>query len=203
MRLSWALKTFTEPGTLFAALAKTPPPANEVLFRYAIWLGLIPPVCAYLGTTSLHGWDFGVSGKIVLFEPAVALSIAVVYFCLLFGGFFFVTLLMHWMAPTYAAGSAYHSCFALAAVAGTPMMIGGVCHLYPSLVFNIAVFVPAGLWSCYLLYRGLPILLKTEPERSVLMASALIGALLVAMALASSVVMIIWVNGFGPRGLWI
>ena len=61
-----------------------------------------------------------------------------------------------------------------------PLAIGSVVHLYPNAFFNVIVLVPTLMWSMYLLYRGLPVVLRTDPGRGMLMASALIAYLLVS-----------------------
>jgi len=50
----------------------------------------------------------------------------------------------------------------------------------------------------YLLYVGLPISLGISPERGMLMASSLVGWLLVGFVTLLGVTVALWVNGFGP-----
>ena len=52
--------------------------------------------------------------------------------------------------------------------------------------------------TVYLLYRGLPIVLKVSPERGMLMASALIGYLLVATVSLLGLTVALWSSGIGP-----
>jgi hypothetical protein len=51
----------------------------------------------------------------------------------------------------------------------------------------------------YLLYTGLPVVLKTGPERGMLMASAIIGYLLVASVSLLGVTVMLWRHGIGPK----
>jgi hypothetical protein len=53
----------------------------------------------------------------------------------------------------------------------------------------------------YLLYRGLPIVLKTDPARGMLMASSLIAYLLVAWVSLLGITVVLWSHGIGPRVL--
>ena len=50
----------------------------------------------------------------------------------------------------------------------------------------------------YLLYKGLPMVLKTSPESGMLMASALIGYLLVAFVSVLGLTVALWSRGIGP-----
>jgi len=60
------------------------------------------------------------------------------------------------------------------------------------------VLIPAMMWSMYLLYRGLPVVLNISPERGMLMASALIGYLLVAAVSFLGLTVALWGRGIGP-----
>jgi hypothetical protein len=61
------------------------------------------------------------------------------------------------------------------------------------------VLVPILIWSMVLLYGGMPIVLNINPERGILMASALIGYLLVAVVSMLGVSVLLWGMGVGPR----
>jgi hypothetical protein len=71
-------------------------------------------------------------------------------------------------------------------------------HLYPHAFINVIVLVPAVIWSMYLLYRGLPVVLNTDPGRGMLMASALIAYLLVAWVSLLGITVVLWSRGIGP-----
>ena len=72
-------------------------------------------------------------------------------------------------------------------------------HLYPHVFLNVLVLVPTLIWSMYLLYRGLPVALRIDPRRGMLMASALIAYLLVAAVSLLGLTVMLWVHGIGPR----
>jgi hypothetical protein len=63
---------------------------------------------------------------------------------------------------------------------------------------NILVMIPAMIWAMYLLYKGIPIVLGIPPERGMLMASALVGWLLVAAVSLLGMSMMFWTLGVGP-----
>ena len=79
-----------------------------------------------------------------------------------------------------------------------PLVVGSVIHLFPHVFVNIVVLIPVLCWSMYLLYKGLPVVLKISPERGMLMASALIGYLLVAAVSLLGVTVALWGGGIGP-----
>jgi hypothetical protein len=103
------------------------------------------------------------------------------------------------MAGTYGADTTYAHSLALMTLVAVPLAVGSIVHLYPNAFFNVIVLVPTLIWSMYLLYRGLPIVLKTDPARGMLMASSLIAYLLVAWVSLLGITVVLWSHGIGPR----
>ena len=186
------------PTAVFNELSATRPSAYAVFFRLALWLGLVPPVFAYIGASNF-GWRLG-AVEPIFFSSGILLAISIAYFLTLLFGFVSSALVSQWMASTYDC--ARHSLgihFALITVVGAPLAVGSVIHLYPHVFINILVLVPTLMWSMYLLYRGLPIVLQTSPERGMLMASSLVGYLLVAAVSLLGITVVLWGQGIGPR----
>ena len=159
---------------------------------------MLTPVFAYIGTMAF-GWRLGVE-PLVLSAPTAA-AIAVAYFALLLVGFLSAGFVAHWMASTYSADASFGRSFALIALVGAPLTVGSVVHLFPHALITVVGRGPTLIWSMYLLYRGLPIVLKTDPARGMLMASSLIAYLLVAWVSLLGITVVLWSHGIGPRVL--
>ena len=183
------------PKAVFDALAAAEPSAAKVFFGFALWIGLLPAVFAYFGTLKF-GWRLGVEP--VFLPQRTVFAISVAYFLALLLGFLSSAVIARWMAVTYDASQSLGRCFALMAIVGAPLAVGSVIHLYPHVFVNVLVLVPALIWSMYLLYRGLPVVLHTGPNRGMLMASALIAYLLVAAVSLLGVTVALWGSGIGP-----
>jgi hypothetical protein len=193
LHLGTALKS---PRDAFFAVAANPPSGRRVFFGTALWLALCPPLFAFVGTT-LFGWRLGVDA---MFLPAgTALAISVAYFVLLIFGLLSSAFVAHWMAGTYGADTSYAHSLALMTLVAVPLAVGSIVHLYPNAFFNVIVLVPTLMWSMYLLYRGLPIVLNTDQGRGMLMASALIAYLLVSWVTLLGITAVLWSFGLGPR----
>jgi hypothetical protein len=78
------------------------------------------------------------------------------------------------------------------------LAIASIAHLFPDVLVNVLVMIPTMIWSMYLLYKGIPIVLDTPPERGMLMASSLVGWLLVAAVSLLGISMGLWTMGLGP-----
>ena len=189
-------KVLFAPGEVFSAVAAESPPATRVFFRFALWISLLPPLFAYIGTVNF-GWRLGVEP--VFFPQPVVLAVCAAYFAALLLGFLSSAMIARWMAATYDANQSLGRCLALMAIVCAPLAVGSIAHLYPNAVLNVLVLVPTLIWCVFLLYRGLPVVLGTGPNRGMLMASALIAYLMVAVVSLLGVTVALWGSGIGPR----
>ena len=184
------------PEAAIENIAADPPSGAHAFFGAAIWLGLFPPVFAAIGTLTF-GWRLGVEP---LFLPArTVVAIGAAYFALLLFGFLSTAVVARWMASTYGADPSWSRSFALVTLVGAPLAIGSVVHLYPNAFVNVLVLVPTLIWAMYLLYRGLPAVMKTDPGRGMLMASSLIAYLLVSWVTLLGITAVLWSRGIGPH----
>ena len=186
-----------QPNAVFRALADDPPTAASVFGKIAIWLLALPPVFAYIGSSNF-GWRLGADEPVVL-SPGAMAAVSFAYFATLIFGFVSVAVVARWMAQTYGARNGLGAHFALIAMVGTPLLLGSAIHLYPHAFVNLVVLAPALAWSMYLLYRGLPVVLGIDPQRGMLMASALIAYLLVAAVSLLGLTVVLWGHGIGPN----
>ena len=185
-----------QPKAVFNELAKLEPTPVSVFFKVALWFGILPPLFAYIGTSEF-GWRLGAVEPLVL-QQKVLIVISFAYFFALLLGFISAAIVSQWMATTYGARQSLGIHFAMITIVGAPLAVGSIIHLYPDVFINILVLIPTLVWSMYLLYRGLPIVLHTTPERGMLMASSLIGYFLVAFVSLLCITVVLWSYGIGP-----
>lgn len=191
-----AIRLLFQPKTIFNELSESSPSPLSVFFKVAIWFGILPPLFAFIGT-SKFGWRLGAVEPIHLSDSILSV-ISFAYFLALLAGFISTSIVSQWMATTYGARKPLGIHFAMITITGAPLAIGSVIHLYPDVFINILVLVPVLIWSMYLLYRGLPIVLHTSPEQGILMASSIIGYLLVALVSLLGITVVLWSHGLGP-----
>lgn len=190
------LRALYQPAEAFRQLSRTEPAPLEVLLRYSIWLLLMPPLFAWIGAAAF-GWRLGAGDP--LFLPLSTLTrISIGYFFALLFGFVTTALISQWMASTYGASRSLGRHFAMITIVGAPLAFASAAHLFPDVFFNVLVLIPTMIWSMYLLYTGIPVALETPPERGMLMASSLVGWLLVAAVSLLGLSMGLWAAGVGP-----
>lgn len=190
------LRLLFTPSDVFNELSETRPEPHSVFFRYLLWLAFIPPLFAYIGASNF-GWRLGAAEPLYLDSESLVL-ISIAYFLALLFGFVSTAVVAQWMATTYGARMSLGIHFALVVIVAAPLVVGSAIHLFPHVFINVLVLIPTLMWCMYLLYRGLPIVLKISPERGMLMASALIGYLLVAAVSLLGITVGLWSRGVGP-----
>ena len=186
------------PYEVFQSLSGAKMSAAEVFFKLAIWLIALPPIFAYIGTRTF-GWRLGATTEPLHLTADQLVGITVGYFAALVFGYISAGLIARWMSHTYQAPQTLGLHFAVITVVGAPLAAGSIVHLYPDVFINVVVLVPILIWSMYLLYKGLPVVLQISPERGMLMASSLILYLLVAAVSLLGITMYAWTHGIGPR----
>ena len=189
------LAALVAPTRAFSALADAPPPISQTMI-WAALAGAAPPVCAFFGMI-IFGWRLGVGAPLAI-SAKLAAAISVAYYVLLLGGFVAAAMMMRWMAPSYRAHAGLAAHAALLLAAGAPLMLGGIAHLYPLLEFNLMLLAPAMMWSMYLLYTGLPKVLRTDADSGMLMATSMLGVFFVAANALMFISIALWTLGLGP-----
>jgi hypothetical protein len=181
---------------VFEGLAGSNPSAPAVFFKLALWLLVLPPIFLFIGSSN-EGWELGADEPVKL-APAALVAVSVAYLLTLIFGFISAAVVSRWMSTTYGANENLGLHLSVIALVGAPLLLGSAIHLYPHAFINLLVLAPALVWSMYLLYTGLPVALGIDPQRGMLMASALIGYLLVASVSLLGLTVVLWGQGIGP-----
>lgn len=189
-------RVLASPASVLRDVANRDSSLTYQLLPIALFLLVLPPLAAAVGG-SLFGWQLGTPEPLLLTTVQTVL-VSVLYWLLLCFGFFTTVLLARWMGTTYGAEAGLADYVALFTVVCAPLSFAGLSHLFPHVFFNILVLLPAVIWSMLLLYRGLPVVLRIPGERGMLMASSIVGWLLVAMVSLLGLSVGLWTVGLGP-----
>lgn len=152
------------------------------LYRgWVIPLAAIPPICAFLGLLI-----FGIGGFGVTIRPSPVWLFAqmVVSYGLALAMCYIMALVIEALAPNFGGTKDRTQAFKVAAYASTASWIAGVFSLLPALAI---IGLLGGLYSLFLLYRGLPIVMKT-PEEKALPYTALVIVIAIVISLVIGVI---------------
>lgn len=127
---------------------------------YLMLLAAIPAVCGFIGMSLIGFSGFGVTVRVPLLA---GLANMVVSYVLSLVGVFVLALIVDVLAPTFGGMKSQIQALKLVVYASTAALLGGVFSLLPSLSM---LGLLTALYSIYLIYTGLPVLMKNPPEKS-------------------------------------
>jgi len=134
---------------------------SSIYKEYLIFLAAIPAVAMFIGMSVIGVGAFGFSYRVPMTLGVVsmvlqyALSLVVAYV---------VALIVDALAPSFGGTKNPLNAFKVVAFALTASYVGGVLNLLPSLSI---LGILAGLYSVYLLYVGLPVLMKCPEDKAI------------------------------------
>lgn len=175
----------THPGPTWDAIDTEPATIGGLYRGYVMPLAAIPAVCTAIGLIVFGlGGLFGISIRlspvwvIVQMVVSYALGLAMVYV---------MALIIEALAPNFGGTKDRIQAFKVAAYAPTASWVAGVFGLLPAL--GLLTLVGA-LYSLYLLFRGLPKLMKIPEEKAlpyfvvVLVVAIVVGIVIAAVTSA-------------------
>ena len=184
------------PRAQWNTIAELPKSSLNILVLYPFIFALLPAVAWYYGTSHV-GWTVG-GGNPIRLTTNSAMQLCILFYfamvtCIIAIGFF-----IHWMAATYGAKTSLVKGIVIAGVTVTPLFIFGLVGFHPLLWVDLLVGVVATSWSVYLLYLGIPIMMRIPEERGFLFSTAVMAVSLVILVSLMVTTVIIWDLGTGP-----
>ncbi|HVI99740.1 MAG TPA: Yip1 family protein [Sphingomonas sp.] len=153
----------------------------------AIYKGWVAPLAAIGPVAGLIGaLVFGYGALGFHYRPSVgsAITSAVVAYIMAFVGVWLLAWIIDALAPTFEATKNPVRATKVAAYSATAAWVAGILQIVPSLTL---IGVLLGLYSLYLLYLGLPILMKAPPAKAMGYALATIVAAVVLFIVVNKV----------------
>ncbi|NQU17778.1 MAG: YIP1 family protein [Candidatus Saganbacteria bacterium] len=170
-------KLILSPAEAWKEIAAEESSIKSLFLKYAIFLALIPALSMIVG--------FGVVGLRI--GPAyyhmpinTALYSALVSFVVYLLGVFSAGFIFDFIGQYFSAESNLKQAMKLSVYSSTPFFLAGIFSIIPSMSFLSII----GLYSVYLLYLGIPALLKVPEDKimpftvTVIMAAIILGFLL-------------------------
>jgi hypothetical protein len=135
-----------------------PATIGGIYTSYVLILAAIPAVAFAIGMLGFGMPFFG--------RPPMAfvLSTAITQYVMGLVAVFVVSLIIDWLAPTFGGVKSQINAFKVAAYSYTASWVAGIFLIIPSLAI---LGILAGLYSFYLLYLGLPVLMKAPADKAV------------------------------------
>lgn len=161
------------PKTEWPVIAAEQTTVADLYKNYIVILAALGPVAAFLGMM-LFGFKIPFVGTI---RPSFgdALTSLILGYAIALGVVFVVALITDALAPTFGGEKNQVQALKAAAYSSTPGWLVGILWILPALApLLILLAIAAAVYGVYLLYLGLPYVMKTPKERSIGYAIAII-----------------------------
>jgi hypothetical protein len=169
-----ARELILRPQPTWATISSEVHDAQQLVVGWVLPLAAVPAVARLIG-----GLAFGKLRFPRLLSQVIGSYVLTVLVILA------VAWLAAWLAPRFGGQNRYERGLAWTAYAATPGLLAGVFLLIPGLSFLQAV---GGLYGVYIAYLGLPAMMRSRPEQSVLYLLAVVAITVAAMFVLSPVV---------------
>lgn len=148
------------PREEWQTIAEEPTTIQNLYKEYIMILAGIGPIASIIGM-SIVGITLPFIGS---FRVPLTTSIAssVINYLMTLGGVYVFALIIDALAPTFSGEKNFEQAFKLAAYSSTPAWIAGIFTIIPAM----SVLGILGCYSLFLLYTGLPVLMKVPKEKA-------------------------------------
>lgn len=161
--------------------------AGEDANMQRIYVNYVGPLIVAAAVAGAIGISvFGISAGFGTFRVSAgsALGQAVVQIGLGLVGVYVTSLVINALAPQFGGTADAGQAFKLAAYAPTPAWVAGILTIIPQLGI---IALLAGLYSLYLLFVGLPKLMKPAEDKALVYTLAIVGVMIVLSLLIAAV----------------
>jgi hypothetical protein len=155
------------PKTEWPVIDSEPATIGSIYKNYVVILAAIPPVCLLIGLFLLGGGYLPMN---------FILAQAVITYLLSLVSVYVLALIVEALAPSFGGTKDRLKAFKVAAYASTAAWVVGIFYLLP---FLIVLGIVGGLYSLYLLYLGLPVLMKVPTDKAIVYTVAVVVAAIV------------------------
>lgn len=150
---------------------------------YIVPLALIGPIAGWIGM-SVFGLRIPFTGTTIRMPMGTGLGQAVLRFVLALISVYILALIIDALAPSFGGTKNMLQALKVSAYSSTAAWLAGIFGIFPAISW-LAIL---GLWSLYLLYTGLPVLMKSPPEKSLGYTLVVIIAAIVLFILVGMIV---------------
>src|SRR5690606_29681244 len=156
-----------------------------------LYLSYLLPLAGIAALATLIGamvWGYNVGPVSVRYGFGDALSVAVMGLVMSMVVVYVLAWIIAALAPTFKGEKNFLKAFTVAAFSMTASLVGSFFAILPALAWLIGLI--GGLYSLYLLYKGLPVLMKAPTDKAlgytvVVVIAAIVCNVIVGAVLAS------------------
>ncbi|MGM9480000.1 YIP1 family protein [Roseateles sp. NT4] len=188
-----------KPKDTWPQIAAEPATVQSLYKEWLLILAAIPAVAGFIGLSVIGMGGFGFSYRVPFVSGLVHMVLSYV---MSLGMVYLLSLLVNALAPTFGGTPNPLAALKLVAYGCTAGFVGGVFQLLPSLS---VLGLLCGLYSIYLIYLGLPVLMHNPPEKSagytaVVIVAGIVAGLVVGAVTSAVLGIGTWGSGHAGGG---
>ncbi len=149
------------PAQTWPVIDAEPATVGSIYKDWLIIMAAIPAVCAFIGLSIIGAGAFGYGFRIPI---VYGLESMVVHYIMSLVVMFVMALIVDALAPTFGGTKNQVSALKVVAYGATASFVAGFLSLLPSLGM---LGIIAACYSIYLIYLGLPVLMKCPQDKAV------------------------------------
>ncbi len=143
------------PKTEWPVIASETPGIGEIILKYVLPLALIPALARVIG----YGL---VGGPLISWSFSAAIAMGIVAFLTAVIGVYITAYVVDLLAPNFSSEKNLARAVQLVAYSQTPGWVAGVLYIIPAVGWLVML---ASLYGLYLVYLGMPHMMKTPQDK--------------------------------------
>jgi hypothetical protein len=157
-----ARQILVSPRTEWPVSAAEPATVPELYREYIAWLAAVPPLCRFVRISFIgYAWH---GFRIYRLSPLAGLSQAVVGYLMSLMFVYVLALSIDAFVPGFGGQQSRIQAMKLTAFAMTAVWVAGIAQLLPG--FAGLLTLAGAIYSGYLLYLGLPVMMRVPQEQA-------------------------------------
>jgi hypothetical protein len=176
-------KLLVSPPKEWAVIATEQSSVVGLYTQYVMILAASPAIGTFIGF-SIVGYSGLGSGPAYRIPIAAGVAAMVINYLLTLGGVYAMALVIDGLAPKFAGDQDFMQAFKVAAYFPTASWVAGVFSIFPELA---VIGILASLYSLWLLYTGLGMLMKVPEDKSIAYTAVVVLVAIVIMIAISIV----------------
>jgi Yip1 domain len=183
------------PRTEWPVIRSERSTVQSIYTGYLCLIGLVPALAGFIGLSLVGIGGFGVSFRVPILTGLVNM---VVGYALWLASAWLLAHVVNAVAPTFGGQKDFLAAFKVVAYSFTAAWLGGVVSVVPALSI---LGLLAALYSIYLLYVGLPVLMQCPPAKALgYTALTVLGGIVIGIVIALISALLIPHGGMMPGG---
>jgi hypothetical protein len=168
------------PETEWATIEHEPGTPAYLFPHYVVYLAAIPPLAGFIGSSIIGVAGAGGTVRVPLFAGLLG---AVMAYVLSFAVVYAIAIIVDQLAPRFGGQRDFANALKVTVYAFTPYWVLGICQMIAGLRF---VGYVVALFGIYLLWLGLPRLMKVPADKAVpyvvtVAACAVVGVAMITL----------------------